>query len=920
VSFDELRTNDEWGIPFVVSLSNHKRNRLVQHFRRATPRSAVNATRSALLSHCCVSGQDARGKKIGPADDRGVLKTMQEGKSVQEYEKLGAFYLGKEVDAQTGERTEDQVLYDSRDLTTHGVIIGMTGSGKTGLGVALLEEAAMDRIPVLAVDPKGDLTNLLLTFPELEAADFRPWINEDAARQRGQDPDAYAAGQAELWRKGLKDWDQDGERIRRLRDQTDFAIYTPGSEAGLPVSVLRSFDAPAPELVADADGFRERVQTAVTGLLGLLGLDADPVRSREHILLSSILDDAWRKGRNLDLGALIQAIQQPPFTRLGVMELESVYPAKDRFALAMQLNALLASPGFQSWMTGEPLDIGAMLYTPEGKPRLTVFSIAHLGDAERMFFVTMLLSAVLGWMRGQSGTTSLRALVYMDEIFGFFPPNANPPSKTPMLTLLKQARAFGVGMVLATQNPVDLDYKGLGNTGTWFIGRLQTERDKMRVLEALDGAMAGSNPIPRQELDRMISGLGSRVFLMHNVHRGAPKLMTTRWVMSYLAGPLTLTQIRTLMAPRKVSGAAAAPTLPGQPEPAGTPGLLTSRPILPNAIRQFFVPPFAAVEGLQYRPALLAAIDVRYSSARHGVEETRHLQPIVELGEGPLAFSTDRAALVDLPLDLLDAAPAGQRPVHAAARGGDQPAQLRELGPGTAALDPGVAAGHAVQFTRAQGRVPPRRIRTRFPHAPRGSRARGPGSAGRSVAQAVRVPFPDPAGAPAAGRADSGDTDRTIPAGKAQRRPHCRRRGAGGTRRQQAGWRQGRAAGCIARRECDAGNRRSPQRRPSGPDATGSGPRAGDGRGRAPADRGPGSRPAGGTGPAGGIRRLGGDAGGDPRAPGDERDDRAPDRPRVAAVRAGHHWRAGRALAPAGHRGQLTVFQANDHGTRHPEG
>lgn len=580
----------------------------------------------------------------------------------QEYEKLGAFYLGKEVDLQTGQPTDDNLLYDSRDLTTHGVIIGMTGSGKTGLGIALLEEAAMDRIPVLAVDPKGDLGNLLLTFPDLEPSDFRPWINEDSARRREQDPETYAADQAGLWRKGLQDWEQDGERIRRLREHADFAIYTPGSEAGLPVSVLRSFDAPAPELLADVDGFRERVQTAVTGLLGLLGLDADPVRSREHILLSAILDDAWRRGRDLDVGALIQAIQQPSFTRLGVMELETVYPAKDRFALAMQLNALVASPGFQSWMTGEPLDINAMLYTPQGKPRLTVFSIAHLGDAERMFFVTMLLSAVLGWMRGQSGTTSLRALVYMDEIFGFFPPNANPPSKTPMLTLLKQARAFGVGMVLATQNPVDLDYKGLGNTGTWFIGRLQTERDKMRVLEALDGAMAGANPIPRPQLDRMLSGLGSRVFLMHNVHRGAPTLMTTRWVMSYLAGPLTLSQIRTLMAPRKRPGDAGAPSFPAHPVLAGTRGMgpqamLSSRPILPTAIVQFFVPPFAAVHDLHYRPALLATIDVRYSSARHGVEQTRHLQTLIEFGEGPLAFTTDQAALVDLPIDGLDAEP-----------------------------------------------------------------------------------------------------------------------------------------------------------------------------------------------------------------------------------------------------------------------
>ncbi len=582
----------------------------------------------------------------------------------QDYEKLGAFYLGRTVDPASGSATEDIVLYDSKDLTTHGVIIGMTGSGKTGLGIGLLEEAAMDRIPVIAIDPKGDLANLLLTFPDLAPSDFRPWINEDSARQKGMDPDAFAAREAEQWRNGLADWDQDGERIRRLREHSELAIYTPGSSAGRQVSVLRSFDAPPRELVDDPDTFRDRVQSTVTGLLGLLGIDADPIRSREHILLSAILDGAWRNGQSLDLGGLIQAIQQPPFTRLGVMELESIYPSKDRFQLAMQLNALLASPGFQGWMEGEPLDIPSMLYTPEGKPRLAIFSIAHLGDAERMFFVTMLLSAIVGWMRSQPGTTSLRALVYMDEIFGFFPPVANPPSKGPMLTLLKQARAFGVGFVLATQNPVDLDYKGLGNTGTWFIGRLQTDRDKARVLEALDGAMTGSNPIPRGELDRMISGLGKRVFLMHNVHRGAPKLMTTRWAMSYLAGPLTLAQIRGLEgSPSAVAGAAATAavaemTPPSVSAPAARVGRApATRPMLPPEIRQFFVPPIARAEGMVYRPAILTAAEVRFSSARQGIEETRPARVLTYLEEGHIPFATDRAAPTELDFEMLDTDP-----------------------------------------------------------------------------------------------------------------------------------------------------------------------------------------------------------------------------------------------------------------------
>jgi len=588
-----------------------------------------------------------------------------------DFEKLGALYLGGELDAASGER-RGMLLLDARDLTTHGVIIGMTGSGKTGLGVGLIEEAAIDRIPVIAIDPKGDLGNLLLTFPDLAPADFRPWINEDVARQRGVDPETYAAQQAETWRKGLAGWGQDGERIRRLREHADFAVYTPGSSAGIPVSVLRSFDAPPQALIDDADAFRERVQSAVTGLLGLLGIDADPVRSREHILLSSILDDAWRGGRSLDLGGLIQAIQQPPFTRLGVMELESVYPAKERFGLAMQLNALLASPGFQAWMEGEPLDVASLLYTPAGKPRVSIFSIAHLGEAERMFFVTMLLSAVLAWTRSQPGTTTLRALLYMDEVFGFFPPTANPPSKQPMLTLLKQARAYGLGVVLSTQNPVDLDYKGLGNTGTWFIGRLQTDRDKARVLDALDGAMAGSNPIPRAELDRMISGLGQRTFLMHSVHRGAPTLFGTRWAMSYLAGPMTLAQIRSLKrldagvaatasGTLPPSGLAAAPSAPVgapiAPVAAASGPRPAARPLLPPDVRQFFVPPTARAEQVTYRPALLAAAEARYALARLGVDEGRALQVLVPLDDGPIPFSPDRAEAVDLPIEFLEAEP-----------------------------------------------------------------------------------------------------------------------------------------------------------------------------------------------------------------------------------------------------------------------
>ncbi len=453
-----------------------------------------------------------------------------------DYEKLGVFYLGKERDLATGQTTDDLILYDSKDLTTHGVIVGMTGSGKTGLGITLLEEAAIDGIPAIIIDPKGDMGNLLLNFPEMKPDDLKPWVEEGDASRKGHTVDEHAAALSDQWRQGLEEWGQPIDRIARLRDAADMAIYTPGSTAGIPLTVLKSFAAPSAEIISSPDAFRERVMATVSGMLALLGINADPIRSREHILLSNILGDAWHKGQSLDMAALIREIQNPPFATIGVMEVDSVFPPADRMELAMAVNNLLASPGFAAWREGEPLQIQRLLYTPEGKPRLAVISIAHLSDAERMFFVTILLNEVVSWMRSQSGTTSLRALLYMDEVFGYLPPTANPPSKLPMLTLLKQARAYGLGLVLATQNPVDLDYKALSNAGTWFLGRLQTERDKARVLDGLEGASAASGKVfDRKTVEQTLSGLGSRVFLMNNVHEDAPVVFQTRWALSFPA-------------------------------------------------------------------------------------------------------------------------------------------------------------------------------------------------------------------------------------------------------------------------------------------------------------------------------------------------------------------------------------------------
>ena len=571
----------------------------------------------------------------------------------------GKFYLGRIFDPQQAKATDQPLLYEPADLTTHAVVVGMTGSGKTGLCIDLLEEAALNNIPALMIDPKGDITNTLLHFPDLLPQDFQPWVNPDQARRAGKTLEQAAADAAQQWKQGLTDWGIDQARLLKLKDAAQFAVFTPGSDAGIPINILASLKAPSIAWESNKEILRERISGTVTALLGLVGMqDIDPVRSREHILLSNIFESAWSQGKDLDLGELILQAQSPPFQKLGVFDVNTFFPEKDRFALAMLLNNILAAPAFQVWIEGQPLDVASLLYTPDGRPRHSVFYVAHLSDSERMFFITLLYSAVETWMRSQTGTTSLRALVYFDEIFGYLPPVANPPSKQPMLRMLKQARAFGVGQVLVTQNPVDVDYKALSNAGTWMIGKLQTDQDKQRLLDGLDSAMSGG--LDRAEYDRLISTLGKRVFLLHNVNAKGPALFQTRWAMNYLTGPLTRTQIPDLnkladatwpsagiASQVPVGIAPVVPAGPAQPVMAAAPaivaagdqpqGFSSTRPSIPAGIDEYFLPnnltftqAFKAAgrefpseafsQGLVYRPVILGQTSTRLYNLKYKLD------------------------------------------------------------------------------------------------------------------------------------------------------------------------------------------------------------------------------------------------------------------------------------------------------------
>ena len=571
----------------------------------------------------------------------------------------GSFSLGGIIDPATGERTGEPLAYEASDLTTHGVIVGMTGSGKTGLGVGLIEEAMLEGIPCLVLDPKGDMTNLALNFPDLEPADFRPWVDEGAAARAGEEPDEVAAATAEMWSTGLRSWDLGPEQMRALEASSPVTIYTPGSTAGVPIDIVGSLAAPAIGWDGNEEILRDEIEGFVASLLTLVGVDADPVAAPEHILLATIIEEAWSKGRDLDLAGLIGAVVEPPIRKLGVFDVDVFFPRKDRTALAMKLNGLVASPSFASWIQGAPLDIAELLHGG-GRARTAVIYLAHLSDDERQFVVTLLLSKLVTWMRKQPGTGALRALVYMDEVFGYAPPTAEPPSKKPILTILKQARAFGVGMVLSTQNPVDLDYKTMSNAGTWMIGRLQTERDKARILEGISSA---TGTVDTSIIDDLISGLGKRAFVLHSTGVKVPRVFTTRWVMSYLAGPLTRDQVAAL------TPAVEAPTVPRAPTSEAAPPTLsadatTVTPPAADGIEVVWTAPstpwIAEVGGLpgsnRLAPAAVARVHLLYDDHHAGVNREEEYEAVLHPLDGA---ATHLTAVDHDDRDFLSAPPPG---------------------------------------------------------------------------------------------------------------------------------------------------------------------------------------------------------------------------------------------------------------------
>ncbi|MCF6244712.1 MAG: DUF87 domain-containing protein [Sulfurovum sp.] len=550
------------------------------------------------------------------------------------YEKLGLFYLGKDIDKETMEATEALTLLKNKNFTTHAAIIGMTGSGKTGLGVGIIEEAAIDNIPSIIIDPKGDMGNLCLVDSTFSAKKFEPWV-EDEAKNKEKDVLEYASSTATMWKEGIESWDQDVNRVEKLQ-RISKTIYTPGSSAGVAINVMSSLEVPPVEVMEDSDTFSSYLKSTTVSLLSLVGIVADPLESKEYILLAQIITKSWMNDEDISIETLIGKIIKPTFKKIGVLPLDDFYPQEARFKLATKFNSLLASPSFSLWLQGDTLDIQKLLYDENGKAKIAIFSISHLNDEERMFFVTLLLNKYIAWMRRQSGTSALKTLLYMDEIYGYFPPTQNPPSKEPMLLMLKQARAFGVGVVLSTQNPVDLDYKGLSNIGTWFIGRLQTTQDIERVIDGLGGKVGAS--YNKSEIKTLLANLEKRTFFLKSAHLDDIRLFSTRWVMSYLKGPLKRDEIASLMKEQKEAQNIVVETVDTM---IGKKSELQSFQHIDDSIPQYFEPDSS--ENNEYLATLGAVVKVHFYNQRKGIDESKDIIFSLELDKNKKNINWEEA-------------------------------------------------------------------------------------------------------------------------------------------------------------------------------------------------------------------------------------------------------------------------------------
>jgi len=534
-------------------------------------------------------------------------------------------YLGHVVKYPGFKETAEELHLDPDTLTTHCVIVGMTGSGKTGLATVLLEEALIHGVPVAVIDPKGDAVNIALRLRTPE--EYLKWIEAEEAVRSGMLPEEYAREVFEKHEESLRKYNLI-DRREKLFEESEVIVVTPGSTAGIPLSLLSELTPP------DTLNWKEheevllnKIKVTVSALLELAGRPSDPLKSYEHVLISSIVEYCWRRKEPLDYSKLLSYIIDPPLDRIGALEVDAFIPVSERKKLARDLNRVLASPGFRTWFTGVPLDFNKLFWSPEGKPRAVVFYLAHLEPSERMFAVTLILEALYSWMFTRPGSSKLRYLLYFDEVYGYLPPYPrNPPSKTPLLMLLKQARAFGLGLVLATQNPVDLDYKTLTNAGLWIIGRLQTENDKRRVLEGLK--LASSGGFDEKELSTIISLLGRRIFLLYDAKKNRNILFKTRWAISYLRGPLTLNEISRLgLKPRlKVR------------RPLLKPSKTTLIHTFPEDLEVYYLPPKFPLREFKpvYYPALYIEAKIEVVRKRPPVDYSKTVKYLCEACENPV--------------------------------------------------------------------------------------------------------------------------------------------------------------------------------------------------------------------------------------------------------------------------------------------